>query len=762
MSSKTLYPPIVDSYMPAFAVDEKECKVYFSFSKYNVHVDLDHLWVHATVVKQDTNVSVVNLEDNYDLQRYRATGIILNLPIQKVEDADNLYYITITNDDLRTKAEGYQGWIPDWVYKIQLRLSEVAYNSQDAVGQAAWLKNNASQFSEWSTICTVKAINYIYFTLDVLDIRSDDKGKFNPSIVYTYPESTLIVSGRFFNKADDTSDLLYEGTEDIYKYNFTLYDDADHIIEKSGDIYANQYQDNKSYNYLFKTELVNQKEYKLEFKFETINHYEGGAFQKDEESVDYRIKFIVSYAYLDGIKCKILTAESEMPADLDLVQHDKFHTHKSKIDKDIDIVAPINSPSYAGDAIEQVADEPDISISDLLEENKLSTVYEDEEEGRIGLKIYDKDNPLFSGNLCIRRADSKDNFKTWTDIKIIPIKMRYVNDLPVIYDYTIESGVIYKYGVQEIKKDGLRTTLEESEPVMRNFNYSYLLGKNNKQLKLKFNNDMGSFKIQLQESKVDPIGATYPVVTRNAATYYKTFPVNGLISFLMDEQSTFCKKADLYTREEIRDFYESYNSKNNITQYDFIYEKDFRQAVLDFLHDGEIKLFKSPTEGNIIVRLTDINCTPNQTVDRLIYSFTSTAQEMADNTLENYLKYGFYNPGQYETDLSILETKLGQLSMTFSGGDNIFAKIVDKYNSKINTIGGLKLTVKRVRKALNKPVALMLDTKGPEIRTGKLKSGNEKVTIKEGQDFTFIYKDIADWYSPIKDDIEDEQTEEDI
>lgn len=51
-------------------------------------------------------------------------------------------------------------------------------------------------------------------------------------------------------------------------------------------------------------------------------------------------------------------------------------------------------------------------------------------------------------------------------------------------------------------------------------------------------------------------------------------------------------------------------------------------------------------------------------------------------------------------------------------------------------------TIKKVRSALNRPVALVLDTKGPEIRTGKLESGDEKVVIEEGQTFTFLYDDV--------------------
>ena len=51
-------------------------------------------------------------------------------------------------------------------------------------------------------------------------------------------------------------------------------------------------------------------------------------------------------------------------------------------------------------------------------------------------------------------------------------------------------------------------------------------------------------------------------------------------------------------------------------------------------------------------------------------------------------------------------------------------------------------TIKNVREKLGLPIALALDTKGPEIRTGKLESGDEKVLIHEGQEFTFVKDDV--------------------
>ena len=67
--------------------------------------------------------------------------------------------------------------------------------------------------------------------------------------------------------------------------------------------------------------------------------------------------------------------------------------------------------------------------------------------------------------------------------------------------------------------------------------------------------------------------------------------------------------------------------------------------------------------------------------------------------------------------------------LNFSHGDHA------EHLERINTI-------KRVRKRLGKHVAIMLDTKGPEIRIGTFKDGMT-VNIEAGQPFTFTSRDIV-------------------
>jgi len=79
----------------------------------------------------------------------------------------------------------------------------------------------------------------------------------------------------------------------------------------------------------------------------------------------------------------------------------------------------------------------------------------------------------------------------------------------VYTDYTVESGISYKYGIQSVNTYGIRNTRQEIQFVKRNtenkvietspatvtvdFQYSYLY-YNGTQLKLKYDNTVSSFK----------------------------------------------------------------------------------------------------------------------------------------------------------------------------------------------------------------------------------------------------------------------------
>lgn len=624
MASRVIYPPLVNSYEPAFiAGSNSSLRVYFSLSSLsNIPVGTN-LTVHAQIYRQD-GVKVVKTTND---TRYRATGIILNLVPTKVNTEDNLYYITINNSDLKSSVTlsgtTYEGWIPGWIYKIQLRLSSVTYNPSSYPKQEVWLQEFSDNFSEWSTICYTKAISPMRIKIPVFDYDSLDSTQYYiPGTVYSLKNIDLFGT---------IESQIFEADEDFDYVKITLYKD-ENLLEDSGEIYKTE-QSNTYFSYKFKYGFVDDEEYSLYINYKTENGY--------EPKNPLNFNFIINSSTAEIINAELITVDND--------------------------------------------------VNEILTD--LTFLDEEEDEGRIALKIYSEDTEPWSGNICIRRASQEDNFQTWEDIKIFAVKDTDLNTLDLIYDYTIESGKWYKYGIQSIDKNGERGKLViMEEPIHRLFNYSYILGKDGRQLKLQFNNTMSSFKHQIYDSKTDTIGSKYPFITRNADVNYRTFPISALISFWMDENNTFLKngKKDIYNYDNIVKLYDDYIQKDisSRKQYDYTYERDFRKIVLDFLQDGKPKLFKSPSEGNIIVRLMDVNCTPNQTLDRIIYSVTMNANELDDNTMDNYLKYGFYEIGVYSTDFSTTTTYIGQLSGNFAPTDNILKKIYEKYDSQGQNFGG--------------------------------------------------------------------------
>ena len=75
----------------------------------------------------------------------------------------------------------------------------------------------------------------------------------------------------------------------------------------------------------------------------------------------------------------------------------------------------------------------------------------------------------------------------------------------------------------------------------------------------------------------------------------------------------------------------------------------------------------------------------------------------------------------------LVNNGLNVCRLNFSHGDH------EEHGKRIDTI-------KELREDLNKPIAILLDTKGPEIRTGKFE--DPEVALEEGQTFTITMKDI--------------------
>ena len=61
--------------------------------------------------------------------------------------------------------------------------------------------------------------------------------------------------------------------------------------------------------------------------------------------------------------------------------------------------------------------------------------------------------------------------------------------------------------------------------------------------------------------------------------------------------------------------------------------------VLEWLNNGEPKIFRSPTEGNFIVRIMNVSLAPNDTLGRMLHNLSCTAYEIAEWNFANLIKY---------------------------------------------------------------------------------------------------------------------------
>lgn len=602
-----LYPPIIDTYMPAF-VKDKGCRVYFALSQFNSYEDIKN--VQVTVVNQNTNMSA--------LSTLHPTGIKLSTLYEDTSiDRDDRYYVVIYPGDME------KGFELNQFYKVQLRFTHksVADPEGTQIGEEAlpaittsWIVANQGYFSEWSTVCLIKGI-----TQPSIYIRGFESSMHDEEVALTTDAVSFV--GKMYYGSLDTPNVEKEF---LKQYVLKLYDanDLTTPLAESGVIYTNSANVNEI-NYTFKYSFENEKSYVVRLTYQTNNLY--------TETLEY-----------------------------------KFQILQFKIDK------------IAANIYTEV----------------------DNDEGRIKIRIKASNKEPYVGNFSIRRTSSESDFKIWEDVLTDTLTDGNLIDY-TWYDNTIQSGIWYKYGVQKRNARGDRGALVETKnPIMIILDDMYL-AEYGKQLKIKFDPQVSSYKHNILETKTDTLGSQYPYIRRNGNMNYRSFSISGLITQFCDESDLFTSKDVIYGSS--KKLYNDYNYNNGISAHeDYVYEKFFRDKVTDFLYDGKIKLFRSPTEGNMLVRLMDISLSPNQQLGRLVYSFSATVYEIDKPTFENYLKYGIQKTGEYQTYVHYTHDVLSQINnKSWSSNVNIFDEITKKhisqatsgFENKVNYISYLKLTM---------------------------------------------------------------------
>ena len=253
----------------------------------------------------------------------------------------------------------------------------------------------------------------------------------------------------------------------------------------------------------------------------------------------------------------------------------------------------------------------------------------DYDNGFINLKIIDipPQDPVISGTFLISRAASNNGY-VWEEFRRFDLQSMIPDKWSAI-DCTVEQGVTYKYSLQQYNANQIYSDRIVSNAVYADFEDAFLYD-GEKQLRIRFNPKVSSFKNTVLESKIDTIGSQHPFIVRNGNVNYREFPVSGLISYQMDSSHLFMSEEDLALTEK----------SFNLTSANITAERAFKLKALEWLTNGKAKLFRSPSEGNYIVRLMNTSLTPNDTLGRMIHTFNSTAYEIAKCTTDNLEYYG--------------------------------------------------------------------------------------------------------------------------
>lgn len=657
-----LYPPVINGSLPAFysEIDENgttnaKIVVPFSMNRAVNMEDINGFKLKIKTVQSNTLITILSSIS------YTNQEVIFHWPnISKTN--------TITNKKINIGQ----------FLKVQLAYYKIEQTDE---GQ---YKENVGYFS------TVGIIKYT----SKPKVYIEDLGENNNQVAIFQSEYTGI----------------YETTEDKnerpYAYKFSLYDNNLSLIETSdwqlhntsiNNVISESVSLDKATDiYNFNTTLKLDTEYYLQYTVRTINNLEINSplylcMDPETENSTLPLEIHSENVFEEGYIRTYLSLKKDCNYFITITPEEIKQKYEALYEADNIISVNWNETEvvayydfYKNDNflhriwIHYSSNNTIVESYNILEEGYKGNVNSIEDQNRgekfIKFSYFLQNNPI-SLEFC--RAEKTDNFSSWRILN----KKFFANADELLQwelkDFTIEQGITYKYCFRQYTKTEGKGTVKSNRvianAIMADFEDMFLYdGK--KQIKIRFNPKVSSFKINHLEQKTDTIGNRYPFIFRNGIVEYKEFPISGLISYHMDNNELFINhEEDLniilgkYSERRNTPVLQDENDINNKKSwelsesldsvgYNMMAERHFKLKLLEWLNNGEIKLFKSPAEGNYLVRLLNISLTPDDKLGRMIHSFSCTAYEMKEYNYNNLRDLGFLNINETYTTEPILIT----------------------------------------------------------------------------------------------------------
>ena len=285
---------------------------------------------------------------------------------------------------------------------------------------------------------------------------------------------------------------------------------------------------------------------------------------------------------------------------------------------------------------------------------------------------------VLKGMFRICRSEYKEPYE-WKFIRNVFMTNEPIRDV-LIVDYTIEQGKTYIYSIQQFNNSDIFSNRSISRPITIDFEDYYLIDPE-RQLKIRYNPQISSMSNQIIENKTDTIGSRYPFITRSGVVHYKNFSLSGLISYHMDEDQDFMKWTDLGFKNmnQIRHITGADGASeiagvlpsHNLTPENIVAERIFKLEVLEWLNNGKPKILKTATEGSYLVIIMNVSLSPNDTLGRMLHSFSCQAYEIAPYDYDTLVNYGFFEAENRDSKLIVPQW----VTTEFAQYDNVKGKV---------------------------------------------------------------------------------------